>query len=168
MSSASGGLSDYASKSQQASMAESYRMGSGRSPQSMSSDASGWVGWILFAAVIMVLVGAFHVIQGLVALFKDDYYAVAQSGLVLNVSYTAWGWLHIVGGVIVVAAGIALFSGRMWARVLGTAMACVSAVVNVGFLSAYPIWSTMMIALDVAIIMALTVHGSDMADLVDN
>jgi len=118
--------------------------------------------------VIMVLVGAFHVIQGLVALFKDDYYAVAQSGLVLNVSYTAWGWIHIVGGVIVVAAGIALFSGRMWARVLGTAMACVSAVVNVGFLSAYPIWSTMMIALDVAIIMALTVHGSDMADLVDN
>jgi hypothetical protein len=130
----------------------------------MSTDASGWVGWTLFAAVIMLLVGGFHVIQGLVALFKDDYYVVGTSGLVLNVSYTAWGWIHIVGGVIVVAAGIALLSGKMWARVLGTAMACVSAIVNVGFLAAYPIWSAMVIAMDVAIIMALTVHGSAIKD----
>ena len=131
----------------------------------MSTDPSGWVGWILFAAVIMVLVGAFHVIQGLVALFKDDYYVVGSSGLVLDVSYTAWGWIHLVGGAIVVAAGIALFAGKIWARVLGTAMACVSAVVNVGFLSAYPIWSVMMIAMDIAIIMALTVHGSAVEDV---
>jgi hypothetical protein len=127
-------------------------------------DYAGWVGWTLFAAVILILVGAFHVIQGLVALFKDDYYVVGSSGLVLNVSYTAWGWIHIVGGVIVVAAGIALLSGKMWARVLGTAMACVSAIVNVGFLSAYPIWSAMVIAMDIVIIMALTVHGSAIQD----
>ena len=165
MSSASGGLSDYGSKSQQARMAESYRMGSDRSSASMSTDASGWVGWTLFAAVIMLLVGAFHVIQGLVALFKDDYYAVAPSGLVLNVSYTSWGWIHIVGGLIVVAAGVALFTGKMWARVLGTAMACVSAIVNVGFLAAYPLWSALVIFMDIAIIMALTVHGSAMEDV---
>ena len=122
--------------------------------------SSAWAGWIQFAAVIMVLVGVFHIIQGLVALFKDDYFAVSTSGLILNVSFTAWGWIHLVGGVVVVAAGFALLTGKMWARVIGTAMACVSAVVNVGFLSAYPLWSTMMIALDVAIIMALTVHGS--------
>ena len=162
--STAGGLSDYSSKSQQARMAESYRMGESRSAASMSTDASGWVGWTLFAAVMMVLVGAFHVIQGLVALLKDDYYAVTSSGLVLNVSYTSWGWIHIVGGAIVVAAGIALFSGKMWARALGTVMACVSAVVNVGFLSAYPLWSALVIFMDIAIIMALTVHGSEMAD----
>src|SRR5687768_18600015 len=115
--SSAGGLSDYSSKSQQARLAESSRMGPGRSPASMSTDASGWVGWILFAAVIMLLVGAFHVIQGLVALFKDDYYVVGTSGLVLDVSYTAWGWIHIVGGLVVVAAGVALFAGKMWARV---------------------------------------------------
>jgi hypothetical protein len=157
-------MADYASKSQQARLAESSRMG-GRSAQSMASDYSGWVGWTLFAAVIMMLVGAFHVIQGFVALFKDDYYAVGASGLVLNVSYTAWGWIHIVGGVIVVAAGVALFTGKMWARVLGTAMACVSVIVNVGFLAAYPIWSALMIFMDIAIIMALTVHGSAMEDV---
>jgi hypothetical protein len=163
--STTGGLSDYSNKGQQARMAESYRMGEGRSPGSMSTDPSGWAGWILFAAVIMLLVGAFHAIQGLVALFKDDYFAVSSSGLVLSVSYTTWGWIHLVGGVVVVAAGVALFAGKMWARVVGIAMACVSAVVNVGFLGAYPLWSTMMIALDVIIIMALTVHGSAMADV---
>ncbi len=163
--STAGGLSDYSSKSQQARMAESSRMGPGRSSQSMASDSSGWVGWTLFAAVIMLLVGAFHVIQGLVALFKDDYYAVAPSGLVINVSYTSWGWIHIVGGLIVVAAGVALFTGKMWARVLGTAMACVSAIVNVGFLAAYPLWSALVIFMDIAIIMALTVHGSALEDM---
>jgi hypothetical protein len=163
--STTGGLSDYSNKGQQARMAESYRMGEGRSAASMSADASGWVGWILFAAVILVLVGAFHVIQGFVALFKDDYFLVGSSGLVLNVDYTAWGWIHIVGGVIAVAAGLALFRGKMWARVLGTVVACVSAVVNVGFLAAYPVWSITVIAMDVAIIMALTVHGSEISEV---
>ena len=163
--STTGGLSDYSNKSQQARMAEAYRTGEGRSPGSMSSDASAWAGWILFAAVIMLLVGTFHIIQGLVALLNDDYFVVASSGLILNVSYTAWGWTHIIGGVIAVAAGLALFRGKMWARIVGTVVACVSAVVNVGFLGAYPIWSTVMIALDVAVIMALTVHGSDLSEV---
>ena len=103
--------------------------------------------------------------DSLVALFKDDYYVVGSSGLVLDVSYTAWGWIHIVGGAIVVAAGVALFAGKMWARVLGVAMACVSAIVNIGFLAAYPVWSAMVIFMDIAIIMALTVHGSAMEDV---
>lgn len=163
--SSTGGLSDYSNKGQQARMAESYRIGEGRSPGSMSSDASGWVGWILFAAVMMLLVGSFHVIQGLVALFKDEYYVVGSSGLVLNIDYTAWGWIHIVGGLVAVAAGVALFRGKMWARVLGTVVACVSAVVNVGFLAAYPLWSITVIALDVAVIMALTVHGSEISEV---
>jgi hypothetical protein len=163
--SSTGGLSDYSNKGQQARMAESYRMGEGRSPGSMSTDASGWVGWILFAAVIMLLVGTFHVIQGLVALFKDEYYVVGSSGLVLNIDYTAWGWIHIVGGLVAVAAGLALFRGKMWARILGTVVASVSAVVNVGFLAAYPLWSITVIALDVAVIMALTVHGSEISEV---
>jgi hypothetical protein len=162
--STTGGLSDYSNKGQQARMAEAYRTGEGRSAGATASDASGWVGWTLFAAVIMLLVGAFHILQGLVALFKDDYYAVSSSGLVVNVSYTTWGWVHLVGGVIVLLAGVGLFSGKMWARVVGVAMASVSAIVNVAFLAAYPLWSALVIFMDVAIIMALTVHGSEMAD----
>jgi uncharacterized membrane protein (DUF2068 family) len=69
-----------------------------------------------------------------------------------------------VGGVIVLLAGVGLFSGKMWARVVGVAMASVSAIVNVAFLAAYPLWSALVIFMDVAIIMALTVHGSETAD----
>ena len=134
-----------------------------RSPsQTGGSDVSAWTGWIAFAGVIMVMLGIFHAIQGLVAIFKDDYYLVGSSGLVVNVDYTTWGWVHLLGGIILVAAGVCVFTGQIWARTVGVILALVSAIVNVGFLAAYPLWSLMMIALDVIVILALTVHGSEM------
>jgi hypothetical protein len=122
---------------------------------------SGWVGWIAFAGVMMAMLGTFHIIQGLVALFNDDYYLVGKSGLIVNVDFTAWGWAQLISGIIVLAAGFGVFAGHMWARVVGVIAAMLSAIVNVGFLAAYPLWSLMMIALDVVIILALTVHGSE-------
>jgi hypothetical protein len=122
---------------------------------------SAWVGWIAFAGVIMVLLGSFHIIQGLVALFNDEYFLVGKSGLVVNLDFTAWGWVHLIGGIIVVIAGLCVFAGQIWARAVGTVIALFSAVVNIAFLGAYPIWSMMMIALAVVVILALTVHGSD-------
>ncbi len=80
----------------------------------------------------------------------------------MNVDYTAWGWVHLLGGIVVILAGVALFAGKMWARILAVIVAVVSAVINVLFLPAYPIWSTMMIAIDVLVIWAVTVHGSEM------
>jgi len=80
----------------------------------------------------------------------------------VSVDYTAWGWVHLIGGIIMALAGISLFAGRMWARVVGVILALASAIVNVAFLSAYPIWSAIMIALDVLVIWALTVHGAEM------
>jgi len=128
------------------------------------TEVSGWAGWIGFAAVMMVLLGTFHIIQGLVALFQDEYFLVGQSGLTVHVDYTAWGWIHIIAGIVVLAAGFGLFTGRYWARTIGVLLALVSAVVNVGFLAAYPIWSTMMIAVDILVIWALTVHGSELRE----
>ncbi|MFL6134515.1 MAG: hypothetical protein ACJ72A_17050 [Nocardioidaceae bacterium] len=136
------------------------------SPVSSTSASSyrgttAWVGWIAFAGMMMVMLGTFHIFQGLVALFNDDYYLVGKSGLVVNVDFTTWGWVHLIGGVIVVAAGLCVFLGQLWARAVGVIVALLSAVVNVAFLAAYPLWSMMMIALDVVVILALTVHGSD-------
>src|SRR5680860_798140 len=125
------------------------------------TEMSGWIG---FAAVMMVMLGTFHAIQGLVALFKDEYFLVGQSGLTVEVDYTTWGWIHLIGGVLVVAAGIGLFTGRYWARTIAVLLALVSAVVNIAFLSAYPIWSTIMIAVDILVIWALMVHGSELRE----
>jgi hypothetical protein len=122
-------------------------------------DPTGWVG-IMFAAIIMVMLGCFHALQGLVALLDDQKFLVTDDELVVPADYTVWGWVHLVGGIIVALAGIALFAGQTWARVVGIIAASASAIVNIVFLSAYPIWSTIMIALDILIIWALTVHGS--------
>jgi len=121
------------------------------------------VGWIAFAGLIMLVLGMFHVIQGLVALFQDEYFLVGKSGLTVHADFTTWGWIHVIGGVIIAGAGIALFTGRVWARTIGVILAMVSAIINVGFLSAYPIWSAIMIAFDVLVIWALTVHGGELS-----
>ena len=97
----------------------------------------------------------------LVAIFKDDYFLVSSSGLAVKFDFTAWGWVHLVVGIVVVVAGLGVMAGQVWARVVGVLLASLSLLANVAFLAAYPFWSLVMIALDIVIIMALTVHGSD-------
>ncbi|ANP72433.1 DUF7144 family membrane protein [Cryobacterium arcticum] len=132
--------------------------------QSYSADTevSGWTGWIVFAGVMMLMMGAFHVIQGLVALFQDTYYLVGSEGLVVQVDYTTWGWVHTILGAVVILAGVALLAGQMWARVVAIILAFASAMVNIAFLGAYPLWSITMIAIDVLVIWAVSVHGKEM------
>ena len=89
---------------------------------------TGWVGWIAFAGVMMVILGTFHIIDGLVAIFNDEYFAVTKSGLIITADYTVWGWVHLLGGVIIIAAGVAVFTGQVWARSIGVLMAVISAV----------------------------------------
>ena len=125
-------------------------------------EATGWTGWIVFAGIMMVMVGAFQAIEGLVALFKDSYWVVPSKNLVVSVSYDTWGWVHLVVGVVILATGFGVIAGMMWARVIGVLVCLVSAVVNIAFLAAFPVWSIAIIALDVLVIYALIVHGREM------
>lgn len=125
------------------------------------AQPTGWVGWIFFAGVIMIVMGSFHAIAGLAALFKDTYFVVGPQDLLISVDYTTWGWVHLLLGILVAIAGIALMVGRTWARVVGIVLAVISAIVNMAFLSAYPLWSALIIALDVIVIYAIAVHGGE-------
>jgi hypothetical protein len=127
---------------------------------SARNQPTGWVGWVYFASLMMMLVGGFQAIAGLVALFKDDFYLVAERSL-LVFSYTAWGWVHLIMGIIIFAAGVALMNGALWARMVGIFLAGLSLFANMAFFSAYPLWSTLMIVIDVLVIYALTVHGGE-------
>ncbi len=122
---------------------------------------TGWVGWVVFAGMMLIMLGSFHIIEGLVALFRDEVFLVSKGGLVLNLDYTAWGWAHIIGGAIAILVGACLLAGQMWARVVAVIVAMISALSNLAFLPAYPIWSALMIAVDVLVIWALTVHGAE-------
>jgi len=119
------------------------------------------VGWVIFAGIMMVMLGTLQAIEGLVALFKDTYFVVPRSGLVVSVDYTTWGWVHLLLGILVAAAGLGVMAGQMWARIVGILLALVSAVVNIAFLAANPVWSTILIAVDILVIYALTVHGKE-------
>jgi hypothetical protein len=112
----------------------------------------------------MIMIGVFHAVEGLIAIFRDTYYLVTSSGLLLTADYTAWGWIHLLLGLVVAAAGFAVMRGLMWGRIVGIALASLSALVNLAFLAAYPLWSVLMIALNFLVIFALTVHGSEVRE----
>jgi hypothetical protein len=122
---------------------------------------TAWVGFVLFGGLMLVMMGAFQAIEGFVALFKDDYYLVRRSGLVLSIDYTAWGWTHLLIGLVAVLAGIGILLGQMWARIVGIVIAVISAFANLAFIAAYPLWCTIVIATDVLVIYALAVHGRE-------
>ena len=125
--------------------------------QEVSSAA---VGWTVFAAVMMWLIGGFHAIAGLVALFDDEFYVLTPD-YIFQFDVTTWGWIHLIAGIVVVLAGAALFSGAVWARTVGVILAVVSILANFAWLPWYPFWSIIMITVNVFVIWALTVHGRD-------
>ena len=128
------------------------------------TEMTAWVGWIFFAGAMMVMLGSFHVIEGLVAVFKDEVFLVGKSGLVINVDYTVWGWTHLLLGLLIVFAGVAVLSGSVLARTVGVVLAGVSALLNLLFLPAHPVWSVIIVTVDVLVIYALIVHGRELHD----
>ena len=127
-------------------------------------EPTGWTGWVVFASVMMLLVGSWQFIQGLVALFDPGFYKVSSHGLVVNVNYNVWGWTHLLLGVVIFLAGIGVLSGNVLARTVGVAVAVISTIVNMVFLTAAPGMALVIIMLDVFVIYALIVHGGEMAD----
>jgi hypothetical protein len=125
-------------------------------------DPSGWASWVIFGGVMLILLGIFHVMQGLVALVNDDFYLVTKNGLLLNFDFTSWGWIHLVLGVLIGLVGVGLLTGNTAARVAGVVLAVLSAVVNLLFIAAYPVWSVIIIALDVIVIYSIVVHGREL------
>lgn len=124
-------------------------------------EVSGWaIGWTWFAAVMMWIIGGWHAIAGLVGIVNDEFYAVTPE-YIFQFDVTAWGWIHLIAGIVVFIAGIYLLSGQVWARTIGVIMAIISILVNFAWLPWYPFWSILMIAAGGFVIWALTVHGRD-------
>jgi hypothetical protein len=125
-----------------------------------SREVSGWsVGAITFAGVMMMMIGVFHALTGLAAIIENEFFVVgANYAYELDVS--AWGWLHLIFGLVVAGAGWGVFSGATWARVVGITLAALSAVANFFFIPYQPVWAILIIALDVLVIAALSSRDS--------
>jgi hypothetical protein len=127
------------------------------------SPPAGWVvGLSLFAGILMIITGLFNALEGLVALFNDEVYVVGLR-YVFAFDLTTWGWIHLLVGLAVAGAGAAVIYGRTWGRVFGIGMALLSMFANFLFIPYYPIWSLLIIALNVFIIWALCVYDRDAA-----
>jgi hypothetical protein len=110
----------------------------------------------------MVMIGIFQAIIGLAAILENEFLA-ATPNYVFELDATAWGWAHLILGIVMLLAASGLYSGAVWARTLGVIIALISAVANFAFIPRYPVWSILIVAIDVTVIWALTVHGRDLA-----
>ncbi len=125
---------------------------------------TGWgLGWVYFGGMMMAMLGVFNLVEGLVALYNDDYYVSTPQGL-LVFDITAWGWIHLITGIVAIIVGIGVFAGATWARICGVFLCGINALTQLLFLSAYPAWAVLVIALDVLVIWALIVHGGEARD----
>jgi hypothetical protein len=129
-----------------------------------TKDTSGWAaGFTMFAAVMMIMAGVFHAIQGLIGIFENEFY-VPTRNYTFQFDATTWGWTHLLIGLLVAFAGWGLLSGRTWARTVAITLAVLSAIANFAFIPYYPFWSLLIITLDIFVIWAVAAHGGELRD----
>lgn len=138
-------------------MSTEPRYEAGRAPE--PPRVSGWAaGGLVFAGTVLVIIGVFHAIAGLVAIFDDEFYVVTRN-YTFDLDVTVWGWIHLIVGILLVVVGWSVFARRPWAAVAAIVLAGFSAVANFFFIPYYPLWSILVIALDVWVIWSLTRPG---------
>jgi hypothetical protein len=124
-------------------------------------EQTGWVGWIVFAAVMMMIAGSLNLFYGIVAAVNDEWVGWTN-GDAVYLDISQWGWVHIILGAVVLLSGIGILSGNILARSVAVGVAALSLIANFFFIPAYPLWSLTVITIDVLVIWALTAHGREM------
>jgi len=127
---------------------------------------TGWVGWIVFAATMLLVIGTMNVVTGIAALIQDEIFLTGDAGAFV-LDLTAWGWVHIAIGALLIVTGISLYSGALWATVTATVLVGLNMITQMFMLPGYPFWGIVVITLDAFVLWALLVHGDEqrVADL---
>jgi hypothetical protein len=127
-------------------------------------NSKSMAGWIGFAGILMLIVGSIDFFQGLIALFEDEYFVVTASGF-LVVDLTAWGWIMLIWGVLLVLAGLGLLAAQGWARWFAIVVVSLNFIAQLGFLgnSQNPLWSLTVMALNIIVLYALTARWRESA-----
>jgi uncharacterized membrane protein len=127
------------------------------------ADTAGWVvGLSLFAGILMMITGLFNAMEGVVALARNEVYAITPR-YIFTFDLTTWGWIHIILGIIVLAAGVGVITGQLWGRVVGITIATLTILANFAFIPYYPVWSMLIIALNVFVLWVLCVYDRNAA-----
>ena len=126
-----------------------------------TEERTGWTGWMYFAGTMLLIGGTLSIIYGLVALLNDQWVVFGNRGSVY-LDLTAWGWVHLIIGALIVLSGFGVFTGNVLARTVGVIVAAVSMIANFLWLPVYPFWAIIIIVIDALVIWALMVHGGEL------
>ena len=137
------------------------------SPSAHRPHNSWAVGLSLFAGILMIIGGVFNAMEGIVALARNEVY-VATPRYLFAFDLTTWGWIQLILGIIVVVAGVGVITGQLWGRVVGIIIAALTMLANFAFIPYYPVWSLLIVALNVFVIWALCVYDRDAAAAVSS
>ena len=144
-------------------MSDTSTSGTAPPPTPLPPERSSWIGWIIFAALMLVLLGIFQLVAGIVAIFNEDYFQdTGVAPLFLAVDQQTWGVLQLILGALAILTGAGLLRGNAVARVVGIGVVLLGALTSLLAIGAYPVWSLLLIAVDVCILYAITVHGGEM------
>ena len=133
--------------------------------EKMNQQPSGWaIGWTAFAGIMMILMGGWWIFSGLVGILEDEFYVVTQDWI-LSFDATTWGWVHLILGIVILLAGFFLFTGALWARIVGVIVALFAGLAAFAWMPYYPIWAIIFIVVSIAVIWALIAHGREIAEV---
>ena len=135
-----------------------------RSGARYDEQAGVGAGWILFASIMMITGGCFAIFEGLAALLKHGRFYTTAANYPYGSTVTAWGWILLITGAIVVLAGIYVMTGALWARIVGITLASLQALAHFFFIPFYPFWAIIVVTLDIFVIWALAAHGKALAE----
>lgn len=128
-----------------------------------TQERTGWAGWAVFAGIVLIIAGAFDALLGLTfVLMPSERLVAAGDEYVLLFNIAGWGWWHLIIGLALVLVGVFVLRGATWARVIAIILVAINAVSQLALLNVQPWWSIIVLALDIVVIYALTVHGKEL------
>ncbi len=125
-----------------------------------------WTGWISFAGIFMLVIGAIDFFEGLIAVIRGQYYVLTPNQIVV-VDLKSWGWITLIWGIVIALSGLALLGGASWARWLAIVVGCLNLIGQLGFVGSanYPLWALASMALTVVVLYALIVRWDERASI---
>lgn len=130
------------------------------SPSLTGTARPTYSGWLTFAGILACMIGVFNIATGFIAIVDDEYYVVGDNQLLIF-DLTGWGWFWLIFGAIQLVVGIGILGGNMWARIAGGVLAFLAAFFHMLWLPAFPVWSTIVIALSMLVIYGLVVPSKN-------
>ena len=121
------------------------------------TDSHGY-GLVLFASILLVVVGCFNCIQGIAAIANSHVFVANAHYVIANLK--TWGWITLIIGVLQLLAAIGVLAGNQLARWFAVAVLCLNAIDQMFFIPAYPFWALTIIAVDVVALYGLCAYGS--------